>query len=106
VHRFIVALGIVLAFSAYAQRVGRAAPDSCESLRSLTLTNAQITFAGVVAAGTFAPPSPLPTVGPAAAPALEQLPSFCRVAARLTPSTDSDIKIEISMPSRSGTTGS
>ena len=34
----------------------------------------------------------------AAAQALRELPAFCRVAATLTPSSDSDIKIEVWMP--------
>ena len=42
-----------------------------------------------------------PTAGRGGAPpvaAFKQLPAFCRVAATLTPSTDSDIKIEVWMP--------
>ena len=31
-------------------------------------------------------------------PAFKQLPAFCRVAATLRPSSDSDIKIEVWMP--------
>lgn len=30
--------------------------------------------------------------------ALKNLPSFCRVAAKISPTTDSDIKIEVWMP--------
>jgi feruloyl esterase len=47
----------------------------------------------VVPAGTFA----LPGTGPATAE-FSQLPTFCRVAATLTPSSDSDIKIEVWLP--------
>ncbi len=69
------------------------AASSCESLSSLALPNTSITLAQVVPAGAFT----LPGTGPAA-PQFSQLPTFCRVAATLTPSSDSDIKIEVWMP--------
>ena len=69
------------------------ASSSCESLSSLALPNASITLAQVVPAGAFT----LPGTGPAA-PQFSQLPTFCRVAATLTPSADSDIKIEVWLP--------
>jgi feruloyl esterase len=65
----------------------------CESLASLKLPNATITSANTVAAGAFT----LPTAGGSATTAsrFSTLPAFCRVAATLTPSSDSDIKIEV-----------
>ena len=69
------------------------ASSSCESLSSLALPNTSITLAQVVPAGAFT----LPGTGPAA-PQFSQLPTFCRVAATLTPSADSDIKIEVWLP--------
>src|SRR5437870_88147 len=69
------------------------AASSCESLSSLALPNTSITLAQMVPAGTFT----LPGTGPAA-PQFSQQPTFCRVAATLTPSSDSDIKIEVWMP--------
>ena len=63
----------------------------CEKLASLTLPNTAVTLAQPVAAGEFKP-----SAG-AAAP-FENLPAFCRVAATLTPSKDSDIKIEVWLP--------
>jgi len=71
---------------------------SCESLASLTLPTATITLAKVVDAGAFMPPAP--AGGTAARPvaAFRSLPAFCRVAATLKPSSDSDIKIEVWMP--------
>ncbi len=74
---------------------GRAltAASSCESLSSLALPNTSITLAQVVPAGTLA----LPGTGPVT-PQFGQLPTFCRLAATLTPSSDSDIKIEVWMP--------
>jgi len=76
------------------------AGQSCESLASLTLPNATITLAQAVGSGSFIPPNP---AGPAAAPpaptpAFRDLPAFCRVAATLKPSSDSDIKVEVWMP--------
>ena len=64
---------------------------SCESLASLALPNAKITMAQLVAAGAFNP-----TAG--RAEPYRSLPEFCRVAATLTPSKDSDIKVEVWLP--------
>ena len=76
------------------------AATSCEGLASLTLPNATITAAQVVEAGAFAPPGPGGGAAPAGAgsQAFRALPAFCRVAATLRPSSDSDIKIEVWMP--------
>jgi tannase/feruloyl esterase len=71
------------------------AASSCEALASLAFPDAKITAADPVAAGAFSPP------GAGAAQqntAFKQLPAFCRVAARLQPSSDSDIKIELWLP--------
>ena len=70
------------------------AAASCESLSSLALPNTSITLAQMVPAGGFS----LPGTGPAAVQQFSQLPAFCRVAATLTPSSDSDIKIEVWLP--------
>src|SRR5258708_10713439 len=59
---------------------------SCEPLASLSLPDANITLAQQVEAGAFP------------GDAFKDLPAFCRVAATLKPSDDSDIKIEIWMP--------
>ncbi len=70
---------------------------TCESLKSLSLENTTITLAESVAAGGFS----LPAQGQATAQQnaiFNQLPAFCRVAATLKPSSDSDIKIEVWMP--------
>src|ERR1700733_1088024 len=69
------------------------ASSSCESLSSLALPNTSISLVQVVPAGAFT----LPGTGPAT-PQFSQLPTFCRVAATLTPSADSDIKIEVWLP--------
>jgi feruloyl esterase len=70
---------------------------TCESLLTLALPNTTITLAQAVAAGTLS----VEVSGPAAAQGnapFKQLPAFCRVAATLKPSSDSDIKIEVWMP--------
>ncbi len=81
-----------------------AAPSSCEALSKLTLPDTSITLAQAVPAGEFTLPADLrpdqlnaPGVRPAAG-VLMKLPSFCRVAATLKPTPDSDIKLEIWMP--------
>jgi feruloyl esterase len=88
---FAAVLAILLVHQAFAS--GR----SCESLASLSLPNATITSAQTVAAGAFAPPgsngSPEGRVSP-----YGKLPAFCRIAATLRPSSDSDIKVEVWLP--------
>lgn len=75
------------------QRLTAAA--SCESLSSLTLSETTITLAQVVPAGGFS----RSTIGSSAAEQGFSNPiAFCRVAATLKPSPDSDIKIEVWMP--------
>ncbi len=69
------------------------ASASCASLSPLTLPNATITLAQAVEAGPFTPPAQENTRESPRA-----LPAFCRVAATLTPTRDSDIKIEVWMP--------
>jgi feruloyl esterase len=67
------------------------AQSQCERLQSLSLPNATVTTAQLVPAGPFqAPGTPAP-------PAVV-LPSHCRVAAVLAPSSDSHIEIEVWMP--------
>lgn len=68
------------------------ASSSCGSLSSLSLPSATITLAQAVEAGPFTPPG---NPGDAS----RALPAFCRVAATLKPTSDSDIKIEVWMPS-------
>ena len=64
---------------------------SCEKLTGLSLPDTTITLAHAVGAGEFKP------AAGAAAP-FQNLPAFCRVAATLAPSKDSDIKIEVWLP--------
>jgi feruloyl esterase len=70
---------------------------SCESLATVKLSNTAILAAQTVRAGAFTPPGNT-TNAPALA-AYKNLPTFCRVTATLTPSNDSEIKIEVWLPS-------
>jgi feruloyl esterase len=78
------------------------ATGSCESLASLALPNAKVDQAQTVAPGAFVPPTAGATAtggrGAAAARLYGSLPSFCRVTATLTPTPDSDIKVEVWLP--------
>src|SRR6266700_2002160 len=67
---------------------------NCASLANLKLPATTITSAETVAAGTFVAPGPAGRGGNLFA----GLPAFCRVAATLKPSADSDIKIEVWLP--------
>ena len=74
-----------------------AAEKPCESLAVLDLPNTKITSAATVPAGGFTPPpSPAPAMGPPTS--YKDVPAFCRVQAELTPTADSDIRIEVWMP--------
>jgi feruloyl esterase len=92
----LITAGSIAAVAAKGELTAPAAP-SCESLTSLKLPHTTITLAQMVGPGAFTPPTP--TGGPPTdAQAFRDLPAFCRVAATLKPSTDSDIKIEVWMP--------
>jgi feruloyl esterase len=69
---------------------------SCESLASLALADTTITSAQLVPAGQFSQPG-AQTKGKGAN-VYKELPDFCRVAAAIKPSSDSDIKIEVWLP--------
>src|SRR5437016_510742 len=71
--------------------------SSCDSLAALALTDTTITMAQLVPAGQFSPPGERQTGGRAANP-YKDLSDFCRVAATLKPSSDSDIKVEVWLP--------
>ena len=102
--RFIVATGLALGVAAATTAAARAdaPPDTatCERLASLALPETTITLAQAVAPGAFTPPAGgrgaaggRGGLGPYAA-----LPAFCRVAATLKPTSDSDIKVEVWLP--------
>src|SRR6185295_422095 len=75
-----------------------AAGRSCESLSAQALPNTTISLAESVAAGSFVMPQAPGGRGAAQSDPFKDLPAFCRVAATLKPTSDSDIKMEVWMP--------
>ncbi len=71
---------------------------SCESLASLTLPNTTITLAQSVEAGAFKPPEHSWPPAYSTRFSYNGLPAFCRVAARIRSSQDSEIQFEVWMP--------
>ena len=64
----------------------------CDTLQNLIISNTTITLTQSVPPGGFTPQ------GGRGADAFKKLPAFCRVAATLKPTSDSDIKIEVWLP--------
>jgi feruloyl esterase len=69
---------------------------SCEDLAASKLPDTTIMLAQPVAAGELTLPGGR---GPGGTTTYKDLPAFCRVAATLRPSSDSDIRIEVWLPS-------
>jgi feruloyl esterase len=91
VKRVLIILLAVISLAA----AGLAQPArSCESLKSLSLADANITAVEAVPAGPWQPPQ---APGRGAPPPI-MLPAHCRVAVVLAPSTDSHIEAEVWLP--------
>ena len=88
-HRAVSILSTVLLTSLFGVAETPATAATCASLAGLALPNTTITAAEPVAAGTYTAPD---------GEVFQNLPAFCRIAATLTPTTDSKIKIEVWMP--------
>jgi tannase/feruloyl esterase len=73
-----------------------ASAASCGELVRLARPNTTVTSAQPIAAGQFVPPGAPPSA--AAARTYAALPSFCRIAATLSPTSDSDIRVEVWLP--------
>ena len=89
---------LVLSGTGATPRLTAAGPIGCEALAQVRLTHATVISAEAVPAGGFTPPGP---ANASTAAAFNTLPAFCRVSARLTPTPDSDIRVEVWLP-RSG----
>jgi feruloyl esterase len=76
-------------------RVAAAAPVACEALTQTSITNGTVISAQSIEAGAFSPPTQM---NAAASAAFKSLPAFCRVTLRLTPTPDSDIRVEVWLP--------
>jgi feruloyl esterase len=75
------------------------AAATCESLQSIKIPHTTVTSAQPVAAGQFTlPAGTSPPFPGATGPNFKNLPEFCRVTATATPTSDSEIKIEVWMP--------
>jgi feruloyl esterase len=85
----------VLAMTAF----GALAQTPCEQLKRLKVTGMAITLAEWKAAG------PLQNPGTPGAAAAQILPAYCRVAATLKPTPDSDIKMEVWLPASAAWNG-
>jgi len=76
-----------------------AAAAPCQNLAKLALPHSTVTMAETVAAGQLTLPAGAVQTFPGfPAPNFGSLPAFCRVAATLKPTSDSQIKIEVWMP--------
>jgi tannase/feruloyl esterase len=92
-NRSLTVVAAALMWILCSQPAMAAGPTSCEKLTTLALSNARIDSAQMVAAGSFVQPT-----GRGNPNTYARLPAFCRVTATLTPTSDSDIKIEVWLP--------
>lgn len=86
------------------------AATPCANLKSVSLPNTTITLTEMIPAGTFTPPAAPPAADGGGArggggggqrggqPAALTVPAFCRVAATLHPTADSQIDMEVWLP--------
>jgi len=82
-------LFLTLIGSAFSIGAAPAAAETCASLTGLRLPHTTITAAEPISAGGYTAPD---------GTVFANLPAFCRVAATLTPTSDSNIKTEVWMP--------
>jgi feruloyl esterase len=92
----LIAIALALGFATPSIDAAPAPAVACERLASLALPSAHITTAQAVAAGALSLSGADAAGGPQTL--YKQLGPLCRVAAARTPSSDSDIKIEVWMP--------
>jgi feruloyl esterase len=90
-----IAALIALLGAATPDTLNAATPVACESLVQTRVTNGRVLSAESVPAGAFAPPN---ATNQNANAAFKTLPAFCRVSLQLTPSSDSDIRVEVWLP--------
>jgi len=88
------AMPAALAALVWIGTAGRVSAATCDSLGAFPLSNGKVTAATLVAPGAFVPPGQ----GGPGNPAFKTLPEFCRITASLTPTADSDIRIEVWLP--------
>ena len=89
--------GIPAAAQPSGSAMGAGSSDKCAQLTQFTLPGAKITTAKTYAAGMFVG-APDPFTGADLSNFYKNLPTFCRVVAVATPTSDSNITIEVWMP--------
>ncbi|HSG34978.1 MAG TPA: tannase/feruloyl esterase family alpha/beta hydrolase [Sphingomonadaceae bacterium] len=76
-----------------------AAAAECGDLADLDIGEGRVTSASLIEAGEYQPPaSPFGAPPGVAGSPYAALPAFCRIEATLTPTSDSEIRVEIWMP--------
>jgi feruloyl esterase len=93
--RITILIALLGAATVDASNAAMPAPIACESLARMTVRNGQVLSAESVPAGAFAPPN---AASATATEAFKTVPAFCRVSVKLTPSADSDIRVEVWLP--------
>lgn len=93
----LVFAGIPAAAQLSSSAAAAASSDKCAQLTGLNVPNARITTAKTYAAGMFVG-APNPFTGADESDYYKKLPAFCRVVAVATPTSDSNITIEVWMP--------
>jgi hypothetical protein len=71
---------------------------ACERLKEQALPGAKVISAHVVGRGSFIPPFQPAPPGASPDPIFKRLPAFCRAEITATPSSDSEIRIELWLP--------
>jgi hypothetical protein len=88
-----------LIFAGLLAAASPAAAKDCSDLAGMALSTGKVVSATLTPAGGFQPPaSPFGPPPGVAAAGFKGLPAFCRVQATLTPTPDSDIKVEVWLP--------
>jgi feruloyl esterase len=90
-----VVAALVLSAMNAPRRVTAAEPIACDALARVPVANGTVLSAEPIRAGGFTPPG---STNGSAATAFSALPAFCRVTIRLTPTPDSDIRMEVWLP--------
>src|SRR5258708_3655476 len=91
--RFVVAITCSIVLASIVNHGGLRAATPCGALAGLALPGTTITLASEVGTGPFSPAASGGTASP-----ITVTQAFCRVAATLRPSGDSEIRMELWMP--------
>jgi len=92
-----IALAMAVSGAALAIAAPAAAKD-CSEMGKLALADGKVTSAELVAPGAFQAPAGFGLMPGVAGSSYKNLPAFCRLQVTLTPTSDSDIKVEVWLP--------